>query len=110
MKETTSKITVSRDELVEAILKFQKAMDDNQHFNAIRIDPDGTIRLSEEVSCCVSQDEYYHQMPHTVTVLSGQGFGQCDLEEGWEDDFDCDELIEDCVEKLEDAGYEVELN
>lgn len=65
--------------------------------------------MGEEVSRCVGEDEYYRRMPHTVTCLGANGAGQCDLEEGWEDEFDPEYGEKDVLAALKDAGYEVEM-
>ncbi len=65
--------------------------------------------MAEEISRCVSEDEFNRRMPHTVTVLGRQGNGQCNLKMGWEEDCDFDLECDDTVKALENAGYDVEL-
>lgn len=49
-------------------------------------------------------------MPHTVTCLSQTGAGQCELEDGWEDEIDVDAVLPDVKSALDNAGYDVEIS
>jgi hypothetical protein len=109
----THEITISESQLRGSLLEYYRRLDEEQHWAAVRIGSDGKSYVSIEASRCISEDEWNHRMPHTVTVLSAHGAGQCDLEEGWEDSDDTVETmsedIQHCVKELENAGYEVIL-
>lgn len=110
MTTATHNMTVSRTDLYNALVECERQADSSSHWCAVRVAADGSVYNSEEPSRCVGEDEYYHRMPHTVTVFSRNGSGQCDLPEDWSDD---DGVllkeVESCVEQLEEAGYNVTL-
>jgi hypothetical protein len=103
------KIQLDRDNLIAALLKREWLLDNKSHWIALRIYSDGTVAVAEEISRCVSEDEFNRRMPHTVTCLGASGNGQCNLAEGWEDEFDPDYGERAVVSALENAGYEVEI-
>jgi hypothetical protein len=107
MTTTQYPLTISRQKLIENLREAARFSDDTQHWIAVRVYRDGTIAVVEEVGRCVSEAEYLNQMPHAVTVWSRQGGGQCN----WTEEDENLDLYQDtateCIEKLEDAGYEV---
>ena len=116
----THTMKIDRSKLLEALVASEKIADTTSHWTAIRIHPDGTLSVSEEPSACYSQDEYYHRMPHTVTVAAQVGNGQhCvnwNNEENEEFQYSVEEVEEGVFDKLEAiekelerAGYEVEM-
>ena len=112
---TTTDLTVNESDLIDAMHKVEVIADTTSHWSAVRIDPDGTIRVSEEPSRCYSENEYYKRFPHTVTVYQKNGNGQCSLNED-EIANPSDVMLEyyrDELKRVEEvlveAGYEVEM-
>lgn len=109
---TTTKLTVSREALLDAMVQVEKLADESTHWSAVRVNPKGEVYVSEEVSKCTGEDEYFGNFPHTVTVYEKSGNGQCNID--WDNE-DVEvrsnlwDLVDGIEEKLIEAGYEVEI-
>ena len=64
----------------------------------LRVRPDGSVDVNEEVSWCCSPDEYYKRVPHTLSL---------EIERGSRD-YTClnDGEIEQCAEMADEAAEE----
>lgn len=118
MNMTTTKtypLTIDRDMLICRLLECQRLLDETQHWCAVRVSETGEVYVSEEHSPCYSDSEYFKRMPHRVTVFSANGNGQCNVDWGNADAVAAEraglwKLADDCIQRLADAGYEVEVD
>lgn len=108
--KTATELTLSRNEVLEGLAEYERQVDSCQNHVSLRIHPTGNVTVDVTPSWECGEREYYHRMPCSVTIKHAQGHGQCNLLEGWSDDEgDLLPELDSVIERLEEAGYDVEM-
>ena len=87
----TTKTTVSGDEVRDAIRRASmNAYRTGRNWHYVRVWPDGSVVVGEEVSKCLPESEYFGRAPHPVTVWSMQSNYASTPDDGIFDWLECD--------------------
>lgn len=65
----------------------------------IRVRPDGTVDVSEEISWCCSPDEHYKRVPHTLSLEVPRGTRDYSMLSDVE--------IEECADNAQESAAEI---